>query len=204
MAPGESTVVELIFRTRTYRTRISKYATIYSNDPDHPTAKIHLSANVFTKPDSILPFKFSSEKINLSKDLKKSKIILENNSDSKLYIEPAGNGIDGLSLDVKNDDPKPGQKSELRFEWKNEFEKEDSEISVTFLTYGSGDDTTRFSIPVVLQGTDPAPPPKVTRPKRTTVKRSTDAKTKTVRKPARRATIAERRRRNRDRYSAAQ
>ena len=190
MAPGESTVVALIFKTRTYKTKISKYATIYSNDPGQSTVKIHLSANVYASPDSILPFTFSEEKVNLSKDEKKGKIVFENKGDSRLYIKPAGNGIEGLSINVKNDDPKPGQKSELRFEWKNEFEKENSEISVTFLTYGSESDSTRFSIPVMLQGTDPAPPPKVTRPKRTTTKRSADAKSKIVRKPARRATTA--------------
>ncbi|UCE65474.1 MAG: hypothetical protein JSU85_11460 [Candidatus Zixiibacteriota bacterium] len=190
MAPGESTVVELIFKTRTYKTKISKYATIYSNDPVQSTVKIHLSANVYASPDSILPFTLSLEKVSLSKDGKKGKIVLENRGDSRLYIEPAGNGIDGLSINVKNDDPKPGQKSELRFEWKNEFEKENSEISVTFLTYGSGGDSTRFSIPVMLQGTDPAPPPKVTKPKRTTAKKSADAQSKTIRRPARRTTTA--------------
>jgi len=183
--------VELIFKTRTYKTRISKYATIYSNDPDQPTTKIHMAAHVYPSPDTSLPFMLSLEKVNLSKDSKKSKIVLENKSDSRLYIESAGEVIDGLSVKVKNDDPKPGQKSELRFEWKNEFEKENAEKSITFLVYGSGKDTTRFSVPILLQGTDPAPIKVRKPPKRRSVK-STKTKSKIIRKPARHtATAAE-------------
>ena len=189
MAPGESTVVELIFKTRTYKTRISKYATIYSNDPDQPTAKIHMSAHVYPSPDTSLPFALSLEKVNLSKDSKKSKIVLENKGDSRLYVESAGEVIDGLSIKVKNDDPKPGQKSELRFEWKDEFEKENSERSITFLVYGSGKDTTRFSVPILLQGTDPTPP-KVRQPPKRKTSKSAKTKPKTIRRPARRTTTA--------------
>ncbi|UCC80952.1 MAG: hypothetical protein JSW64_06230 [Candidatus Zixiibacteriota bacterium] len=190
MAPGESTVVELIFKTRSYKTRISKYATIYSNDPVQSTDKIHLSANVYASTDTALPFTLPPGNVSLSKDSKKGKIVLENKGDSRLWIEPAGGLLEGLSLKVKNDDPKPGQKSELRFEWKDDFEKENVERSVTFLVYGEGADSTRFSVPIVLQGTDPAPPPKVTRPKRTTTGKSIDAKKRTVRRPARRTTSA--------------
>lgn len=181
--------MELIFKTRSYKTKISKYATIYSNDPDQPTAKIHMSANVYPTPDSTLPFSLSLDKVNLSEDNKKDKIILENKGDSKLYVESAGEIIDGLSIDVKNDDPKPGQKSELRFEWKSEFEKENSERSLTFVVYGSGKDTTRFSVPILLQGTDPTPP-KVTRTQRRQAGESAIKKPRTVRRPARRATTS--------------
>ncbi len=182
--------MELIFKTRTYKTRISKYATIYSNDPVQSTDKIHLSANVYAPADTALPFTLLPENVSLSKDSKKGKIVLENKGDSKLWIEPAGGGPEGLSLDIKNDDPKPGQKSELRFEWRNDFEKENVERSVTFLMHDKGADSTRFSVPIVLQGTDPAPPPKVTRPKRPTTGKSTDSQKRTVRGSARKATTA--------------
>lgn len=182
--------MELIFKTRTYKTRVSKYATIYSNDPAQSTAKIHLSANVFVPADTTLPFTLLPENVSLSKDSKKNKIVLENKGSSKMWIEPAGDPQEGLSLDIKNDDPKPGQKSELRFEWKDDFEKENVERSVTFLMHDKGADSTKFSIPIVLQGTDPAPPPKVTRPKRTTTGKSANVKPRTVRRPARRATTA--------------
>jgi hypothetical protein len=189
LAPGESTVVELIFKTRNYKTKIRKYATIYSNDPDQPTAKIHMSADVYPEPDSTLPFSLSIDKVSLSEDNKKGEIILENKGDSKLYVESAGEIIDGLKIDVKNDDPKPGQKSKLKFEWENEFEKENTERSLTFMVYGSGKDTTRFSVPVFLQGTDPTPP-RVTRTQRKSTGTSKNVKPRTVRRPARRSTTS--------------
>jgi hypothetical protein len=187
LAPGESTVVELIFKTRAYKTRISKYATVYSNDPGQPTAKIHLAANVYPSTDTTLPFTFLPDKVSLSQDSKKSKIILENKSESRLRIESAED-LEGLKLKIKNDDPKPGQKAELRFEWKSEFEKENVERSITFLAYGDGVDSSRFSIPVVLTGTDPTPPAKARTPKKTTTKRSTATHQKTVRRSARQTT----------------
>lgn len=150
--------MELIFKTKTYKTKISKYATIYCNDPDQPTVKIHLSSNVYPTPDSTLPYKVSPDRVSLSQDENKSKIVFENVGASKLFIEPVGGPLEGLKIDVKNDDPKPGQSSELKFEWKGEFEKENMERSVTFHVSGSEQGTYRFSVPFTIQGTDPTPP----------------------------------------------
>lgn len=137
---------------------MKKYATIYSNDPDQPTVKIHFSTVVDPMPDTNLTFKFTPSKTSLSKESKKSKIVIENNGDSNLYIESLSPQIDGLAFKIKGKKVKPGKKSEIRFEWKGEFEKENIEQSMTFLAYGDGVDSTRFTLPVLVKGTDPTPP----------------------------------------------
>jgi len=158
LAPGDSTVVELIFKTKSYRTKVSKYATIYSNDPDQPTVKIHLSSNVYPEPDTTLPYRLSQDTVAFSQADKKREIELENVGDSRLNIEPIGHPLEGLKINIKNDDPKPGQKSELKLEWAKDFEKENLERSVTFLVRGSEQQMYKFSLPIVIQGTDPTPP----------------------------------------------
>jgi len=182
LAPGESTVVELIFKTKNYRTKVSKYATIYSNDPDQPTVKIHLSSNVYPVPDSTLPYRLSQDTVAFSQKDKKCEIELENVGASRLNIEPVGYPLEGLKINIKNDDPKPGQKSELKLEWAKDFEKENLERSVTFLVRGSEQQLYKFSLPIVIQGTDPTPPKVSTRPR--TNNRSTATTRKPVRKPA--------------------
>jgi len=150
--------VELIFKTKTYKTKISKYATIYSNDPDQPTVKIHLSSVVYPTADSTLPYRLSEDRVTLSQENKKGKIVFENVGDSKLFVEPVGGYVEGLKIEVKNDDPKPGQNSELKFEWDEDFAKENMERSVTFHISGSESGIYRFSVPLTIQGTDPTPP----------------------------------------------
>jgi hypothetical protein len=188
LAPGESTVVELIFQTKNYKTKVSKYATIYSNDPNEPTTKIQLSSIVDPIADSTLPFILRPEMASLSRDSKKARIELENKGAAKFLVQPVGDLLEGLSLDIKNDDPKPGQKSELRFEWAADFQKENLERSVTFLVTGDGGEIARFSVPVIIQGTDPAP--KVTS-KPPQPARGKTAKTSSVRTPARRSTAGQ-------------
>lgn len=156
--------MELIFKTKTYKSKVSKYATIYSNDPDQPTVKIHLTSTVYPEPDTALPYTLSPDKITLSQENKKNKIIFENVGDSKMLIEPVGGYLDGFKVDVKNDDPKPGQQSELKFEWADEFGKENMESSITFNVSGAEKGSYRFSVPVTLQGTDPTPPKTVSKP----------------------------------------
>jgi hypothetical protein len=184
LAPGESTVVELIFKTKSYKTKISKYATIYSNDPDQPTAKIHMTSVVYPEADSTLPYRLAPDRVTLSKDNDKGKIVLENVGDSKLFVEAVGIHMEELKVNVKNDDPKPGQKTELKFEWTEEFDKENMERSVTFHVSGSELGTYRFSVPLTIQGTDPTPPKAKARPR--TKKQSSAKPRRSVQKPARR------------------
>ncbi len=160
---------------------MKKYATIYSNDPDKPTVKIHLATVVDPMPDTNLAFTFAPSKTSLSKESKKSKIVIENNGDSKIYIESLSPQIDGLAFKIKGNKVKPGKKSEIRFEWKGEFEKENIERSMTFLAYGDGVDSTRFTLPVLVKGTNPTPPRVAKSRKGSTKARS--RKKSAVRKP---------------------
>ena len=117
--------MELIFQTKHYKTRVAKYATIYSNDPAQSTVKIHLSSTIDPTPDTSLPFILNPDQIEFSKDDKKAEIELENKGNSKIWIKDVGDMLEGLSVDIKNDDPKPGQKSELRFKYDGDFQKEE-------------------------------------------------------------------------------
>jgi hypothetical protein len=184
LAPGESTVVELIFKTKSYKTKISKYATIYSNDPDRPTVKIHMSSVVYPAADTTLPYILSQERVTLSQENKKGKVIFDNVGESKLFVEAVGGPMEGLKIDIKNDDPKPGQDSQLKFEWAEEFGKENMERSVTFHVSGSELGIYRFSVPLTIQGTDPTPPKAKTRPR--TKKQSSAKPKRSVQKPVKR------------------
>lgn len=176
--------MELIFKTKSYRTKVSKYATIYSNDPDQPTVKIHLSSNVYPQPDTTLPYRLSQDTVAFSQKDKKWEIELENVGNSRLNIEPVGHPLEGLKVNIKNDDPKPGQKSELKLEWVKDFEKENLERSVTFQVRGSELEMYKFSLPIVIQGTDPTPPKVSTR------SRTKNRSAATTRRPAPKSAVS--------------
>jgi hypothetical protein len=154
LAPGDSTVVEMTFNSRTYRTKIKKYATIYSNDPQKPTMKIHLEVKAGVRPDSTLNFSYSPYSVKLDKDKKKGEIEFFADSQSDMIIQQISPDVYGLDIDIKKDKIKAGKKGKIKFKWKNPVEIENIEKSITFAI----NDTTRISIPVFIAGTDPTPP----------------------------------------------
>ncbi len=158
LAPGDSTVVELTFKTRTYRTKITKAATIHSNDLTQSKLKIKVSAQVDPAPDTTLPFTYTPDKLEFSQDDKTFKVIITNTSDEKLRLSQVGDNYDGLSVELDKDSLKPGKEAKIKFKWTGEFEKENLERSSTFHVIGSG--STRFSVPFIVKGTDPTPPKK--------------------------------------------
>ncbi len=158
MAPGDSTVVELTFKTRTYKTKLSKSATIHSNDLTQSQVRIRVSAQVDAAPDTTLPYTHTPDKLEFTQDDKKSELVFANTGDQKLYLTQVGDTYDGLSMKFSDKPIKPGKETKIKFNWKGEFEKENFERSVTFVVTGSG--STRFTVPFVVEGTDPTPPPK--------------------------------------------
>jgi len=145
--------VELIFHSRTYKTVIKKYATIYSNDPVTPRKKIHLEIEVDAKPDTTLGFTMSDFAVSFTENRKKATIEIVSTSSENIILNQLNEPMDGLKVDVKNHKIKPGKKTKLKFEWKNDIGKENIEESITFKT----NDSTFFSIPVFIVGTDPTP-----------------------------------------------
>lgn len=181
--------MELIFQTKHYKTRVSKYATIYSNDPAEPTTKIHLTATIDPQPDTTLPFSLAPDSVSLSQDNKKAEIELTNTGQSKLLIQHVGGAIEGLSVDIKNEDPKPGQETKLRFKWDTDFQKENLQRSVSFAVTGDGGEMARFSVPIMVQGTNPTPPKVAT--KRPARPRGKTTNTSNMRTPARHSTAVQ-------------
>ena len=145
--------MELTFNSRTYRTKIKKYATIYSNDPKKPTTKIHLEVKAGAKPDSMVTFSYSPYSVILNKDRKKGEVEFIADSENDMIIRQITPDIYGLDIDINKDKIKAGKKGKIKFKWKNPVEKENIEKSITFAI----NDTTRISIPVFISGTDPTP-----------------------------------------------
>ncbi len=174
--------MELSFDTKSYKTSINKYATIYSNDPSQPQVKIHLSSKVDAVPDTTLPYALSPQRFNFTEKNKKQEIYIENKSDNQLQLNFIDDLFDGLKMDIKKDKIDPWKTSKIKFEWKGEFQKENMARSLTFSM--SGQDTTFFSIPIVIQGTNPTPEPAKKEPvkkdpvKKDSEKPSLDAKKK--------------------------
>ena len=147
--------MELTFKTRTYKTKISKTATIHSNDLTQSQVKIRVSARVDPAPDTTLPYTYMPDKLEFTQDDKKLEVVFTNTSDQKLHLTQVGDTYDDLSMKLSNKTLKPGKKTKIKFEWTAEFEKENFERSITFVVTGSG--STRFTVPFVVQGTDPTP-----------------------------------------------
>ena len=172
LAPGDSTVVELTFKTKTYKTKVAKSATIHSNDLTQSKIKICVSAQVDPAADTTLPYIYTPDKLEFTQDDKKSEVVFSNSSDQKLHLTQIGGTYDGLSMKLSDKPIKPGKKTKIKFKWEGEFEKENFERSITFVVTGSG--STRFSVPFVVEGTDPTPVKKaakrkpVPRPAKTT------------------------------------
>lgn len=147
--------MELTFKTRTYKTKLNKAATINTNDLTQSKVKIRVSAQVDAVPDTTLPYTYMPNKLEFSQDEKKLEVILTNTGDQKLQLTQVGDTYEGLSMKLDDDSLKPGKKTKIKFKWNGEFQKENFERSVTFVVTGSG--STRFSVPFIVKGTDPTP-----------------------------------------------
>ncbi len=134
---------------------INKAATIYTNDLTESQVRIRVKADVDPVPDLTLPFTYSPDRLKFTQDDRKLEVVLTNTSDKTLHLTQVGDTYDGLSMKLGKGSLKPGKKTEIEFKWTGEFGKENFERSITFDVTGSG--STRFTVPFVVQGTDPAP-----------------------------------------------
>ena len=155
--------MELTFNTRTYKTKLNKAATINTNDLAQSNVKIRVSAQVDAVPDTTLPYTYMPPKLEFSQDEMKSEVVLTNTGDQKLHLTQVGDTYEGLSMKLDDDSLKPGKKTTIEFIWNGEFQKENFERSVTFAVTGS--ESSRFSVPFIVKGTDPTPVKKVPRKK---------------------------------------
>ena len=156
LAPGDSTVVELIYDTHTYKGKIDKNARVMTNDT---TLSIDLAADVFSSPDTMSLIRYSTDKLEFDKDANQNKqtVLIENHSSARLEITQATDALDNMRLKIKDDNIKPGKTGKLEFEWKGDYPKADLSHSVTFAT--SLDSMPRFTLAYVIKGTEPPPRP---------------------------------------------
>ena len=156
LAPGDSTVVELAFKTKTYKTMVNKNATIYSNDLANSQSKIYVSAKVYEAQDATLPISWGPDQVRFTEQDNKFEVVVTNKSANNMNLSSLEDAFDGLSMKIKNSEIKPGKQAKIEFEWKGEFQKENLERSLTFIAVG--DSETRFTVPFFVAGTNPTPP----------------------------------------------
>lgn len=156
LAPGDSTVVELIYDTHTSKGKVSHNARVMTNDT---TLSIDLAADVFSSPDTLSLIRYSPDKLEFDKDAKQNKqtVLIENHSGARLEITQATDPLDNMKLKIKDDNIKPGKTGKLEFEWKGDYPKADLAHSVTFAT--GLDSMPRFTLGYVIKGTEPPPRP---------------------------------------------
>ncbi len=147
--------MELSFNTKQYKTLIKKNATIYSNDLANSQSKIYVNARCYATQDTTLPISWGPDKINFKQEEREFEVIVTNKSDKELNLVAVSAGYDGLFMKIKNDLIKPGNEGKIEFIWTDGFQKEHFERSITFVA--SGDSETRFTIPFVVEGTNPTP-----------------------------------------------
>jgi hypothetical protein len=147
--------VELTFKTKSYKSKLNKSATIFSNDLGKSQTRIYVSAKVDTIPDATLPISWDPRKITFTQEDKDYDVVFKNRGKTTLNLGTTGDIPGDLAMDGKNGSLKPGEELKLKFKWNGGFQKENYERSVTFV---AGDKSeTRFSIPFVVEGTDPTP-----------------------------------------------
>lgn len=157
LAPGESTVVELIFNTGLTKGKVSKSASILSSDSANAKIVINFRAQVFAPTDTSAQLIVSPERIEFDQKTKKIKAELKNKGEKEISLKPLAGIADQLKLKIKSDKIAPDQRGVLEFEWKGDIPENDLKKTVTFAVTGSTID--RLSVPILVKGTSPQPEP---------------------------------------------
>ncbi len=153
MAPGDSTVVELIFGTKTSRGRITKNAKITCNDSTRASLTIDFAANVILDPDTVSVVKYTPQQITFSKDTTKCAVTVANNDSLQANLVMVGIPVDNISAKVKNSAIKKGKNTKIEFEWKGTEPEYDANHVLTFATGLPDKESARFSVPYTIRGT---------------------------------------------------
>ncbi len=151
LAPGDSTVVELVFNTRTSKGRVTKNARVTSNDSTMAAFSIDFVATIVPTPDTLSNIRIDAPRVAFAKDSTKYEVIVENHDSSMVHLTLAAKPLDDIRADIKDDSIKPGKKGKIEFEWEGKTEPEyDVNHVVTFETGLRG--ITRFSVPYIVKG----------------------------------------------------
>lgn len=112
------------------------------------------TATVLPKPDSIATCRYKPEIIEFDKDGPKlQSVIFSNHGTIPIHVTLLSAFPRMLDFKSKPFTLKPTEIKKLDFKWKGTFAEKDSNISLTYEV--KGDSTSRFTIPVVIKGTNP-------------------------------------------------
>lgn len=148
LAAGDSTALEVIFSTKTFRGPHSKWTVITSNAESSPQ-QVTFSANIVTNPDETYPIKISPYKFDISQFGEKERTELEFNianvSEDDLQIRLID--INTKMFRVKLPDKiKAGQSEKGTIEISDQYVDEEFEKSLTIEL--SDNNKSRFTIPI--------------------------------------------------------
>ncbi len=151
LAVGDSTDLEIIFKTGKYKTRVSKRPRIETNEGTQ-NKFVSISSYVVERPDSTFPIVIEPYKIDLSqfseKVIDRRKFTIVNVSDQNLELSVVSMP-DGLFEIRLPESVGPGKKVNGRLQLREDAYDESFEKSVTIEVKNADDEsTTRFTIPV--------------------------------------------------------
>ncbi|OGC90132.1 MAG: hypothetical protein A2W25_11115 [candidate division Zixibacteria bacterium RBG_16_53_22] len=162
LAPGDSTVVELVFNTNSVVKPplvIRKHANITSNDSTQAVVAINFEGKVVPDTDTVSTMAFGPKILQFGPDDRKQEITFENVKDSvSLSVKLVGYVMDDLAIKVPNKPIQPGKKGKIEIEWKGDLPEYDVGRSLTFKTGSS--ESPQFSAAYSIKGAKgPRPAP---------------------------------------------
>ena len=112
IAPGDSTRLEIIFSTRTYKNKVSKSPKILTNEGP-PNKKVNIKVNIVADNDATYPLVFNPFKLSMTsfgnKVNDEIKFVIENVSDEDIKLALIDYPPDILKIELP-DKIKPGKK----------------------------------------------------------------------------------------------
>jgi hypothetical protein len=154
LAPGESTVVELIFNTKTVGRppmNLNKHANVNSNDSLMARIPINFTGKIIPDTGSYATYTFGPSQMEFSPENRKMEIDLENLTDSlSLMLNPVGYIMDDFKIDIPRKGIAPGKSGKVVIEWKGSLPEYNTERSITFETGSKS--SPRFSMAYNIKG----------------------------------------------------
>ncbi len=165
LAVGDSTWLEIIFSTKTYKSKVTKRPRISTNE-GQPDKHVTIAATVTPRPDSTYPIRISPYKLDLSqfseKLIDEAEFTITNVSDQELELALAADLPEYAEIELP-ESIGPGDSETARVTLKEEAHDESFEKSFTIEV--SDEIKSRFTIPIKRTVRSQASPRTVTFPK---------------------------------------
>lgn len=118
LAVGDSTVLEIIFSTKSYRNRVAKSPTVSTNEGP-PDKRVRIESTVIERPDSTYPLIINPYKIDLSQNsekvIDKMEFSIQNVSDKELQLKVVSIADRFFELELpKSIDPGKTEKAKIK------------------------------------------------------------------------------------------